>query len=111
MSLTPLMRNKICQMSKIVNFRLPTEAFVAVKAKHKGPVSRRATVLLEEFVRGEVEVTDRPPNTYVSSSVAIDDDLYGRAKEKAAESGLSIHYVIARLLEMEAGGELHKHGD
>lgn len=64
--------------------------------------------LLREFVEGKVEVTNRPPPAHVSTSVSIDDATLQRAKEKAEHLGLSIHYVVARLLEMEANGELHR---
>jgi len=94
-------------MSKIVNFRLPAESFTAVKAMRRGKISARAATLLKGFVDGQIEVTDREPNTYVSTSISLDDNLFQQAKDKATSEGLSLQFVIARLLEMEAHNELN----
>lgn len=95
-------------MSKIIGIRLTADVFTALHTSSKETLSKRTEKLLQCFIQGEVKVEPKVPKTTVGTSISVSDDLAVVAKEKAEQSGLTLVYVITRLLEMEANNELHQ---
>lgn len=72
------------------------------KLKQRGNLSNLATKLFKAYVENEIKVPAKTLDENHDTSVYLDEALYRAVKEKSAQDGMTPHYVLQTLLEIEA---------